>query len=114
MMFFSLYLKNQIPFKNCYITGLTRDSLNRKMSKSLGNGIDPIDLIQKYGADALRLYLLSSSSPGEDLIYNEERIKGSWNFINKLWNSFRFIQIETKEFEYDEAKIPSSFNLFDK
>ncbi|MDE5949643.1 MAG: valine--tRNA ligase, partial [Malacoplasma sp.] len=99
MMFFGLYLKKELPFKNCYITGLIRDEQNRKMSKSLGNGINPSDVIKQYGADALRLFLLSSSSPGEDFSFSEAKIKSCWSFINKLWNSFRFIEMKNKKTE---------------
>ena len=86
MMLFSLEFSDQMPFKNVYITGLIRDSLGRKMSKSLGNGVDPNDVIKQYGADALRLFLLSSSSPGEDLKYFPEKVESCWNFLNILWN----------------------------
>ncbi len=114
MMFFSLYLTEKMPFKNVYITGLIRDSLNRKMSKSLGNGIDPNDVVEKYGADALRLFLLSSSSPGEDLCYSEQKLKSCWGYINKIWNSFRYIQINSEGFIYNENSKPNNFNSFDK
>lgn len=114
MMFFSLYLKDNKPFNDVYITGLIRDSQNRKMSKSLGNGIDPNDVINQYGADSLRLFLLSSSSPGEDLIYSEQKIKSCWGLINKLWNSFRYIQIKSSNFVFDELKKPNEFSEFDK
>lgn len=114
MLFFSMYLKNEIPFKNVYITGLIRDEQNRKMSKSLGNGIDPNDVIEQYGADSLRLFLLSSSSPGEDLCYSEQKVKWCWSFINKIWNSLRFIQLNSQKFAFDESKIPNDFSMFDK
>ena len=114
MIFFSLYLKNEIPFKNVYITGLIRDSLNRKMSKSLGNGIDPNDVVEQYGADSLRLFLLSSSSPGEDLSYSEQKVKSAWSFINKIWNSFRFLEMNEEGFVFDVNKKPNNFSLFDK
>lgn len=114
MMFFSLYLKNQMPFKTCYITGLIRDEQNRKMSKSLGNGIDPNDVIEKYGADSLRLFLLSSSTAGEDLCYSENKVKWCWGFINKLWNSFRFVQMSSKDFKFDENNEPKNLENFDK
>lgn len=96
MMLFSLEFSKQMPFKDVYITGLIRDHLGRKMSKSLGNGVDPNDVIKQYGADALRLFLLSSSSPGEDLKYFPEKVEACWNFLNKLWNSFRFIKINSE------------------
>ncbi|WP_044891178.1 valine--tRNA ligase [Malacoplasma penetrans] len=114
MMFFSLYLKKEVPFKHCYITGLIRDEHNNKMSKSLGNGVDPNDVIEKYGADALRLFLLSSSSPGEDLCYVEEKVKSCWGFINKLWNSFRYVEMNSSDFNFDEDKTPKNLEDFDK
>lgn len=113
MLFFSFYLKKKIPFKNVYITGLIRDSQNRKMSKSLGNGIDPQEVIKQYGADSLRLFLLSSSSPGEDLQYSEQKLKWCWSFINKIWNSTRFIQMNFQNFIFDETKKPDKFENFD-
>lgn len=114
MLFFSLYLKKRIPFKNVYITGLIRDSQNRKMSKSLGNGIDPNDVVEQYGADSLRLFLLSSSSPGEDLQYSEQKLKSCWSFINKIWNSLRFININFKDYVFDINNVPKEFSNFDK
>lgn len=102
MMLFSLEFSNQMPFKNVYITGLIRDHLGRKMSKSLGNGVDPNDVIKQYGADALRLFLLSSSSPGEDLKYFPEKVESCWNFLNKLWNSFRFIKINSEDIDLNK------------
>lgn len=111
MMFFGLYLKKELPFKNCYITGLIRDEQNRKMSKSLGNGINPNDVIKQYGADTLRLFLLSSSSPGEDLCFSEPKMKSCWSFINKLWNSFRFVQLKSKNIKsINKPKILSDFD----
>ncbi len=91
MMMFSNYFTNKIPFKNVLIHGLIRDSQGRKMSKSLGNGIDPMDVIHKYGCDSLRLFLTTTATLGEDLNYSEEKIKANWNFINKLWNGARYI-----------------------
>ncbi len=91
MMMQSNYFLGQKPFKHVLIHGLIRDEQGRKMSKSLGNGIDPMDVIDEYGADALRLFLTSSSTIGEDLNYSPTRLASNWNFINKLWNSARFI-----------------------
>ncbi len=91
MAFSARYFTNQYPFKDCLIHGLIRDSQGRKMSKSLGNGIDPVELIEKYGVDSLRFYLASSTSAGLDTNYNEEKIIASWNFINKLWNASRYV-----------------------
>ena len=91
MAFQSLHFTNKRPFKDCIIHGLIRDKQGRKMSKSLGNGVDPMDVIDKYGADALRFFLATSTSPGMDLRYDEEKVAANWNFINKLWNATRFV-----------------------
>ena len=91
MAFQSLHFTNKRPFKDCIIHGLIRDKQGRKMSKSLGNGVDPMDVIDKYGADALRFFLATSTSPGMDLRYDEEKVSANWNFINKLWNATRFV-----------------------
>ncbi|ATZ16365.1 valyl-tRNA synthetase [Entomoplasma freundtii] len=104
MIFQSLYFTHQKPFNQVLIHGLVRDEQGRKMSKSLGNGVDPMDVIANYGADALRLFLLTSSTPGQDLKYNEEKVKNSWNFLNKLWNASRFVYLQLPDnFKFDEA-----------
>lgn len=104
MIFQGLYLTNEKPFDNVLIHGLVRDDQGRKMSKSLGNGVDPMTVIQSYGADALRLFLLTSSTPGQDLKFSEEKVKNSWNFINKLWNASRFVFLQLPQnFEFDET-----------
>ncbi|MDD4123263.1 MAG: valine--tRNA ligase [Bacilli bacterium] len=101
MIFQSLEFTGKIPFKKALIHGLIRDSQGRKMSKSLGNGIDPMDVIDKYGADSLRHFLTTNSAPGLDLRYYEEKVEASWNFINKIWNAARFVMINLKEdFKY--------------
>ncbi len=79
------------PFKDCLIHGLIRDKEGRKFSKSLGNGIDPFDMVKEYGADALRYYLATDVAPGTDMRFDEEKIKSTWNFINKIWNAARFV-----------------------
>ena len=79
------------PFKDCLIHGLIRDKQGRKFSKSLGNGIDPFDMVKLYGADALRYYLATDVAPGTDMRFDEEKIKSTWNFINKIWNASRFV-----------------------
>ncbi len=91
MTFQGLHFTGSRPFEDCLIHGLIRDKEGRKMSKSLGNGVDPMDIIDKYGADSLRFFLLKSSAPGMDLRYDEDKVKASWNFINKLWNASRFV-----------------------
>ncbi len=97
MTFQSLEFTQKRPFKYCLIHGLIRDKDGRKMSKSLGNGVDPMDMIDKYGADALRYYLTTSTSLGMDLRFDEEKIKSTWNFINKLWNASRFVLMNTED-----------------
>ena len=91
MTFQGLHFTNKRPFKDCLIHGLIRDKEGRKMSKSLGNGVDPMDVIDKYGADALRFFLATSTAAGMDLRYDEEKVASTWNFINKLWNASRFV-----------------------
>ena len=91
MVFQSEELNNVRPFKECLIHGLIRDKEGRKMSKSLGNGVDPMDMIELYGADALRNYLVTDVAPGTDLRFDEEKIKSTWNYINKIWNASRFV-----------------------
>ena len=90
MTFQGLHFTGKSPFKDCLIHGLIRDKEGRKMSKSLGNGVDPMDVIDEYGCDALRYFLSTSSALGQDLRYDEEKVKSTWNFINKLWNASRF------------------------
>lgn len=91
MVFQSEHIMHTRPFKDCIIHGLIRDKEGRKMSKSLGNGVDPMDLIDKYGADALRYYLTTDVAMGSDLRYDEEKLASNWNFINKIWNASRFV-----------------------
>jgi valyl-tRNA synthetase len=91
MIFMGIENMEQIPFPNVFIHGLVRDAQNRKMSKSLGNGIDPIDLIEKYGADALRFALATGNSPGNDMRFSDEKIEAARNFNNKIWNAARFV-----------------------
>ena len=93
MMFSGLEHMGEVPFKNVLIHGLVRDSQGRKMSKSLGNGIDPLEVIDKYGADALRLTLVTGNAPGNDMRFYWERVEASRNFANKVWNASRFIMM---------------------
>lgn len=91
MIFQSLEFTHERPFENVLIHGLIRDEQGRKMSKSLGNGIDPMDVIDKYGADALRWFLSNGSAPGQDVRFSYEKMDAAWNFINKIWNASRFV-----------------------
>ena len=102
MIFQGLEFTGQRPFKDCLIHGLVRDNLGRKMSKSLGNGVDPMDEIEKYGADSLRFFLTTSSAPGMDVKYDPEKVKSTWNFINKLWNASRFVLMNIENYEESE------------
>lgn len=97
MIFQSLEFTGRRPFKNVLIHGLIRDKDGRKMSKSLGNGVDPMDVIDEYGADTLRFFLTTNSAPGMDLRYIPEKLEASWNFINKIWNSARFVLMNIDE-----------------
>ncbi len=105
MTFQGLEFTGKRPFKDCLIHGLIRDKQGRKMSKSLGNGVDPMDVIQSYGADALRFYLTTSVASGTDLRYDEEKVKSTWNFINKLWNASRFVLMNLAEFKQEDYKL---------
>ncbi len=111
MIFQGLEFTNEDPFKDVLIHGLIRDSEGRKMSKSLGNGVDPMDVIANYGVDALRYFLTTNSAPGADLRYEEEKIESSWNFINKLWNITRFITMNIEDFN---VEINDELQLQDK
>ena len=97
MTFQGLEFTGKRPFKDCLIHGLIRDKEGRKMSKSLGNGVDPMDVIDKYGADSLRFFLTTNTAPGTDLRYDEEKVKSTWNFINKLWNASRYVLMNLED-----------------
>ena len=100
-------LLGQRPFEDCLIHGLIRDKEGRKFSKSLGNGIDPFDMVDLYGADALRYYLATDVAPGTDMRFDEEKIKSTWNYINKIWNASRFVLSnisDLKEIKLEDLK----------
>jgi len=99
MILMSTYLVGEIPFRTVYLHGLVRDEKGKKMSKSLGNVIDPLAMIEKYGADATRLSLIIGAAPGNDLKLAEDRVKGYRNFANKLWNIARFVQMNTSDYK---------------
>ena len=114
MIFQSLEFTGQRPFEHVLIHGLIRDEQGRKMSKSLGNGVDPMDVIDQYGADTLRFFLTTNSAPGMDLRYIPEKLEASWNFINKIWNSARFVLMNIDgDLEYKDLKF-DHLNLCDK
>ena len=99
MTFQSEYINNVRPFKDCLIHGLIRDKQGRKMSKSLGNGVDPFEMVEKYGADSLRYYLTTDGSMGVDLRFDEVKLTSTWNFINKIWNASRFVLMNIEDLE---------------
>ena len=107
MIFQGLHFMKEAPFKRCLIHGLIRDAQGRKMSKSLGNGIDPIDVIHQYGVDALRYFLTTSTSPGLDTRYSDEKIKAAEAYLNKIWNASRFILMNI-EGEHLEGELDDS------
>ncbi len=114
MIFQSLHFTDQRPFEHVLIHGLIRDEPGRKMSKSLGNGVDPMDVIDEYGADTLRFFLTTNSAPGMDLRYIPEKLEASWNFINKIWNSARFVLMNIDEsMKYEDLSF-ENLNLCDK
>ncbi|MDO4432794.1 MAG: valine--tRNA ligase [Aerococcaceae bacterium] len=104
MIFQSLEFTGKRPFNNVLIHGLIRDAEGRKMSKSLGNGIDPMDVIEKYGVDALRWFLANGSAPGQDVRFSYEKMDAAWNFINKIWNISRYILMNNNDLTLEQAK----------
>lgn len=113
MTFQGLEFTGTRPFKDCLIHGLIRDKIGRKMSKSLGNGVDPMDVIEDYGADSLRFYLATSTAPGMDLKYDEDKVKSTWNFINKLWNASRYVLMNTEDLNNDNYNL-ENLSISDK
>ncbi len=109
MMMMSMYAMKRVPFKKCYIHGLVRDEQGRKMSKSKGNTVDPMETIEKYGADALRFFMASSETQGRDINLSDSRIQGYRNFATKLWNAARFCEMNecysVKDFDISSAKL---------
>ena len=108
MIFSALHYTDNIPFDTVLIHGLVRDAQGRKMSKSLGNGIDPLEIIDKYGADALRYALATGNSPGNDMRFSDEKIEAARNFANKLWNAARFVMMNL---DIEKIELPSDDKL---
>ncbi len=108
MIFSALEQTGKAPFEHVFIHGIVRDSQGRKMSKSLGNGIDPLEVIAEYGADALRFTLATGNSPGNDMRYYKERVEASRNFANKIWNASRFLMMNM---DIDDIELPSADKL---
>ncbi len=115
MVFSALFCMNEVPFKHVLIHGLVRDSQGRKMSKSLGNGIDPLEIIDQYGADALRFTLATGNSPGNDMRFYMERVESARNFANKVWNASRFILMNTENHPAETDTLDrENFELCDR
>ncbi len=104
MVFSSMEFMGEVPFKQVLLHGLVRDSQGRKMSKSLGNGIDPVDIIDQYGADTLRFTLVTGNTPGNDMRFHMERVEASRNFANKIWNASRFVLMNLHDFDLSESR----------
>ena len=114
MIFQGLEFTGKRPFKNVLIHGLIRDSQGRKMSKSLGNGVDPMEVIEQYGADALRWFLANGSAPGQDVRYSTDKMDAAWNFINKIWNASRYALMNVGDLTADQVDISGEKTLADK
>ena len=113
MIFSAIENMGSAPFDTVFIHGIIRDEQGRKMSKSLGNGIDPIEVIDEYGADALRFMLATGNSPGNDMRFSYDKVKSSRNFANKLWNASRFIMMNLSD-EICDASLPETLSIEDK
>ncbi|WP_342469067.1 valine--tRNA ligase [Ureibacillus sp. FSL K6-3587] len=114
MIFQGIEFTGKRPFKDVLIHGLVRDGEGRKMSKSLGNGVDPMDVIDQYGADSLRYFLATGSTPGQDLRYTNEKVEAIWNFANKIWNASRFALMNMNGLKYEEIDLTGELNVSDK
>ncbi|GAA0456793.1 valine--tRNA ligase [Alkalibacillus silvisoli] len=114
MIFQTKHFMKRRPFKDVLIHGLVRDAEGRKMSKSLGNGVDPMDVIDKYGADSLRYFLATGSSPGQDLRFHWEKVESTWNFNNKIWNASRFVIMNLGDFKYEDIDLTGEKSVADE
>lgn len=114
MIFMGLQFMQEIPFHTVYIHGLVRDAQGRKMSKSLGNGVDPLEIIEQYGADTLRFTLITGQGPGNDQRFRQENVENSRNFANKIWNASRFVLMNLGDITADEVKITGSLSDADR
>ena len=114
MIFQGKEFTGERPFKDVLIHGLVRDAEGRKMSKSLGNGVDPMDVIEQYGADSLRYFLATGSSPGQDLRYSTEKVESTWNFVNKIWNASRFALMNMEGLTFEQINLDGNLNVADK
>jgi valyl-tRNA synthetase len=114
MIFSGLHNMGDIPFDTVLIHGIVRDSEGRKMSKSLGNGVDPLEVIEKYGADALRFMLITGNAPGNDIRYYEEKVEAARNFANKIWNASRFVMMNLDKELMNKYKNSKDYTIADK
>ncbi len=114
MVMMGLKFQGDVPFKTVFIHGLVRDEFNRKMSKSLGNGIDPVEVIDKYGADSLRFMLVTGNTPGNDLRFSWQRVESARNFANKIWNASRFLLMNLENFDAAFKPADEDLTLADK
>ena len=114
MIFQSLEFTGKAPFRNVLLHGLIRDEQGRKMSKSLGNGIDPMDVVEKYGVDALRWFLVTGSTPGQDIRFSYKKMDASWNFINKIWNASRYVIMNLGDMPAPQLPDQSKWDLADR
>ncbi len=114
MIFQGLEFTGKRPFDDVLIHGLVRDAEGRKMSKSLGNGVDPMEVIEKYGADSLRYFLSTGSSPGQDLRFSFEKVEATWNFANKIWNASRFALMNMDGITFEELDLSGEKSVADK
>ncbi|KZL93508.1 valine--tRNA ligase [Clostridium magnum] len=114
MIFSGLYCADDIPFENILIHGIVRDANGKKMSKSLGNGVDPLEVIEQYGADALRFTLITGNAPGNDIRYYPERVEAARNFANKIWNASRFVLMNIDEEIMNKYKDCKKYTAADK
>lgn len=114
MMFQSLEFTGRRPFQNVLIHGLIRDAEGRKMSKSLGNGVDPMDVIEQYGVDSLRWFLANGSAPGQDVRFSTDKMDAAWNFINKIWNASRYVLMNVGDLTLENLSIGQDLTLADR
>lgn len=114
MIFSGLELTEQKPFHTVVLHGLVRDNLGRKFSKSLGNGVDPLEVIEKYGADALRFMLVSGTTPGNDMRFHWDKVEAARNFGNKLWNASRFVLMNLEDWDGSDTRCATEYNLTDR
>lgn len=114
MVMMGLKFRGEVPFRKVFIHGLVRDKFGRKMSKSLGNGVDPVEVINKYGADSLRFMLVTGNTPGNDLRFFDERVESARNFANKIWNASRFLLMNLEDFDVEFKPARDDLELADR